>query len=77
MWHSTRDTVHMTGDMWHVTPDMWHTVGGEHSLKISAPQLLRFGIDIVLKILNKRITQGMNESVTKVIVEQPRLHRVC
>ena len=36
-------------------------VGGEHYLKISAPQLLRFGIDSVLKILNERITQSMNE----------------
>ena len=36
-------------------------VGGEHSLKISAPQLLRFGIDSVLKTLNKRITDLINE----------------
>ena len=36
-------------------------VGGEHSLNISAPQLLWFGIDSVLKILNERITQSMNE----------------
>ena len=35
-------------------------VGGQHSLKISAPQPIRFGIDSVLKILNKRITQLMN-----------------
>ena len=40
------------GKIWHVTPDMWHMVGGEHSLNISAPLLLRFGIDSVLKILN-------------------------
>ena len=38
---------HVTTDLWHVTRDMWHMVGGEHSLKFSAPQLLRFGIDIV------------------------------
>ena len=35
---------------------MLHMVGGEHSLNISAPQLLRFGIDIVLKILDKGMT---------------------
>ena len=40
--------------MWHVKHDMWHKVGGEHSLKISAPKLLRVGIDSVLKILNER-----------------------
>ena len=46
---------------------MWHMVGDEHSLKVLAPQLLRFGIDSVLKILNERMTQIMtywiNESV--------------
>ena len=31
-------------------------VGGKHSFKMSAPQLLRFGIDNVLKILNERTT---------------------
>ena len=36
-WHVTHDMWHMTRDMWHVTHDMWHVVGGEHSLKISAP----------------------------------------
>ena len=36
-------------------------VGGEHSLKISAPQLLWFWIDSVLKILNERITQSINQ----------------
>ena len=40
---------------------MCHMVGGEHSLKISAPHLLRFGIDSVLKILSKRITYQINE----------------
>ena len=40
-----------------VTQDMWHMVGGKLSLKISSPQLLRFGVDSVLKILNKRMTQ--------------------
>ena len=50
--HVTPDTWHLTRDTWHVTPDMWHMVGGEHSLKLSAPQFLRFGIDSVLKILN-------------------------
>ena len=36
-----------TYDTWHVTPG-----GGEGSHKMLAPQLLRFGIDSVLKILN-------------------------
>ena len=45
--------------------------------KISALQFLWFGIDSVLKILNKRIAQSVNELITKVFIEQPRLHRVC
>ena len=63
--------------MWLVTPDIWHVTqgGGEHSLKISDPQLLRFGIDSVLKIPNKSNTDLINESVTKVFIEQPQLHR--
>ena len=50
MWHVTCDTWHVTSDTWHVTCDTWHVtrnvtrdtwhvtcLGGEHSLKISAP----------------------------------------
>ena len=55
-FYMTPDTWHLTRDKWHMTCDMWHIVGGEHSLQMSAPQLLRFGIDSVLKILNERIT---------------------
>ena len=57
----TRDTWHMPPDIWHLTCDMWHMVGGEHSLKISAPQLSRFGRDSVLKILNERISEWITE----------------
>ena len=38
-------------------------VGGEHSLKISAPQLLWFGIDSTLNIFPQTMTQLMNQSV--------------
>ena len=37
--------------------DLGHMVGGEHFLKILGPQLLWFGIDSVLKILNEKMTQ--------------------
>ena len=64
-----------------MTRDMWHMVGGEHSLKISAPQLLWFGIDSTLNIFPQTMTQLMNERVNylimEVIVEQPWLHGVC
>ena len=51
-WHLTPDSWPVNPDTWNVTHDMWHMVGVEHSLKISASHLLRFGIDSVLKILN-------------------------
>ena len=44
--------------------------GGEQSLKISAPQLLRFGINSVLKILNKRITPSL-DGVGQLIIYPP------
>ena len=70
-----------------MTCDIQHMVGGKYSLKISAPQLLRFGIDSVWTILNKRSTddsekkeylmnQSMNELIRKVFIEQPQLHWV-
>ena len=38
-------------------------VGGEHSLKISAPQLLWFGIDSTLNIFPQTITESVNELI--------------
>ena len=61
-WHLTPDIWHLTPDTEHVTPDMWHMVRGEHYLKISASQLLPFGIYDVLKIWRKRLTHLINES---------------
>ena len=59
-WHVTRGLWYVACDMLHVTRDMWPMVGGEHYLKMSAPQLLRFRIDSVLKILNERMTDWIN-----------------
>ena len=70
MWHLTPDTWHLTPDTWHI----WQMVGVN---KISAPQLLRFGIDSFLTILNERITQSMIFLINKVFIEQPRIHQVC
>ena len=44
---------------------MLHMVGGEISLKISAPKLLWFVIDSVLKILNKMMIESMTESINE------------
>ena len=63
MWHVTCDTWHVTWhvtrDTWHVTHDTWHVWGGEHSLKISAPQLLPFVIYDIMKIW--RMNHWINE----------------
>ena len=55
--------------MAHVTRGMWHMDGGEHSLKILTPLLLRIGKDSFLTIGRKRITYWLNEWMTKVFVE--------
>ena len=60
---SKKQTI-VTCDSWQVTHDMWHMVEGENSLKIPAPQFLRFELDSVWKILNKRITQLVNQGQT-------------
>ena len=58
-----------------------HMVWGESSLKMSALWLKGFGIYDVLKIWRKRMTdlinQSINQLMTKVFVEQPRLNQVC
>ena len=75
MWHVTCDMWHVTCDMWHVTCDTWHVWGNEHSLKISASLL--FVIYDIMNIWRKRMIRLINESVTRLFIEQPRLHRVC
>ena len=48
--------------MWHMICDMWQVShgGGEYSLKMSGLQLLRFGIDSVLKILGESMIDLTN-----------------
>ena len=65
LWKIKLDTWHLTHDTWNLTCDMRHVVGGKHSLKIPAPQLLRLGIDSVLIFC------------TKGWPNQPWLHQVC
>ena len=60
----------------HVTRDMRHVEGGEYCLKISGLKLLWIGNEGVLKIFEQN-NDWPTESITKVFVEQPRLHRVC
>ena len=44
-----------------MTHDMLHVTGGEHSLKILSPLLLRFGKDYILKIGRQFIDDPNNE----------------
>ena len=61
----TLDTSHVTPDTWNLTPDTWHLIcdtwhvthGGDwiFSQNVRSPALW-FGMNSVLKILNKRMT---------------------
>ena len=61
-WHVTSDRWQVTGDTWHVTHDTKHIVWDENSLKISALQLFRFGIDSVWKIFELK-DHSMNQLI--------------
>ena len=53
-------------------------VGGEHSLKISAPQLFRDKQQLEdSEQKDHRLNGLINELMTKVFIEQPRQHREC
>ena len=82
MWHMTCDTWHMTHDTWHMTHDTWHvTCCGGWTFSQNFSSLAFMVCDLwYLEDLEKkadRLTEWTNESMTKVFVEQPRLHRVC
>ena len=63
MWHVTRDTLHMTGG------------GGEPFVKSSAPQLLRFGSEGVLKIFKYHLINHLisNKGVCRTALATPGL----
>ena len=44
-----------------MTREMRHMVEGEHFLKISAPQILQFGIDSALKTFTQTMTDWVEE----------------
>ena len=70
--HVTHDMWHPTHDMWHPKHDMWHMVGAvEHSLKISAPQLLRFGIECLQDSKRKDHLARPSENSVPLITNPP------
>ena len=44
--------------------------GGDHSLKSSAPQLLWFGTEGVMKIFSQRMTYRTNETINESINDE-------
>ena len=74
-WQVARNTRQVTWDTWHIACVMWHTGADEHCLKIAGPMLLWFECADVLKIFSQIMTDLINELITMVFVEQPRLHR--
>ena len=75
MGHVTCVTWHMTHDMWHMT--RWG--GGTYSQNFSSLALtvsdLWYHEDMDEKA--DILTDWMNESVTRLFIEQSQLHRVC
>ena len=74
-WRVTRDTWHVTRDMWHMTHRGWWTLCQSfRSLALTVWKLWWFE-DISTK--DRWLNQSINQWITEVYVEQPRLHRVC
>ena len=70
--HPTPDTWHLTPDTWHLTRDMRHlTFTQKFSFLALSVRAGKWFEDLEEK------DPSVNQSVTEVFVEQPRLHRVC
>ena len=79
-WHVTCDTWHMTRGTWHVTHDMLGVMNILSKFQFPSPYCLwimmlwRYGGK---GSMIESINESINESVTRLFIEQPRLHRVC
>ena len=70
MWHVTCDTWHVTRDMWHMTRLGGWTLSQNSSLALTVCDLWYYE-DLEEK------DEWINEWMTRLFIEQPRLHRVC
>ena len=71
-WHQTCDRWLVTPNIWNVTPDMWHV--GEVNLvsNFQLPCLYGLGMKVHWRYFHKgRLSDSMNQLITKVFVEQP------
>ena len=79
----TCDTWHVTRDMWHVTCDTWHVahLGGGWTYSQNFSSLALTVCDLWyyedLEEKDDSVTEWINKSITRLFIEQPRLHRVC
>ena len=64
----------LTCDMWHVTQDRWKEVN--LLSKFQLPSSYRLGVKVFWRYFHNK-DESIKELMTKVFVEQPRLHRVC
>ena len=78
----TPDTWHLPPDTWHLTPDTWHltcdTWWGVNILsKFQLPSSFDLGGKVIWRSGGKgSLTYSLDQSVMKLFIEQPRLHRV-
>ena len=72
-WHVTRDTWH---DTWHMTCDMFGGVNILSKFQLPSSYGLWF---MILWISGGKgwLNQLINQWITRLFIEQPRLHRVC
>ena len=79
IWHVTCNMWNMICDMWHMTRDRW----GKVNLlsKFQLPSYYGLGVKVFQRYFHKGSLRDwikqINELMTNVFVEQPRLHRVC
>ena len=83
MWHVTHDIWHVTHDTWHVvTRETWHVWGVNILSKFQLPSSYRLWFMILWRSgekgwLTEWMNESINQSMTRLFIEQPRLHRVC
>ena len=76
MWHVTCDTWRVTHDTWHVTCSTWLWVNILTWFQF--PSSYCWGVKMFWKFGEKgSLSELMNELMTKVFLEQPRLPGVC
>ena len=78
MWHVTCDMWHVTRDMSHVTRDTWLVWGVNILSKFQLPSFYCLWFMILWRSGGKGwLSEAINQWMTRLFIEQPRLHWVC